>query len=137
MSKTLTERVATTENLTVVAAILLSLPLTYAASTVFGYSDGAALLLLTIAVGVPRAYNEQWPAGESTLRAVGWVLGAGVLTTGAFAACYFAGTGLVSLSEAPASAVSFVLTMGGLEGATPLLVAWRREQDTRRVDSSA
>ena len=137
MSKTLAERVTTTENLTVVAAILASLPLTYAASTVFGYSDGTALLLLTIAVGVPTVYNEQWPAEESTPRAVGWVLGAGVLATIAFTACYLVGTDLLSLSEAPASAVSFVLTMGGLVGATRLLVTWRRGRNARRVDSSA
>lgn len=101
--------------LTILAAILVALPTAYAFHAAFGGAalGGDFLLLLTLAVGVPTAYDSYWPAYDRTRTAVGWVLAACVVATTEFVALYLVGTAL-GLAPIHASAGAFLVTdLGG------------------------
>lgn len=111
------ERATTQRNVTIVVAILVAVPTAYAFRSAVPGGDSAAdfLLLLTLAVAVPTAYDERWPRYDQTSTAVAWILGACLVATVAFAGLYLLGTAVVGLSPLFASVAAFLVTdLGGL-----------------------
>ncbi|MFB6171225.1 MAG: hypothetical protein ABEJ23_01740 [Haloarculaceae archaeon] len=120
-STRLRDRVATQRNVTIVVAILVAVPTAYAVQSTVGSDAGGFLLLVTLAVGVPTAYDEYWPAYDRTWLAVAWVLAACAVAAVTFTALSLVGTA-VGLSPALAAGVAFLVT--GLGGSA--LLARRR-----------
>jgi hypothetical protein len=87
-------------NLTILVAILVSVPIAYGFRAVVGGADfgGSFLLLMTLAVGVPTAYDEFWPKYDRTWDAIIWVVAACIVATTEFTGLYLMGTGLGNLS---------------------------------------
>jgi|SRR6056297_3595915 len=111
----LRERATTQRNVTIYVAILAAVPLAYAFDTAVGGAQGDFLLLMTLAVGVPSAYEGYWPAYDATWKAVAWVLAACAVVTVEFTGLYLAGTDLLSLSPFVAGIVAFlVVDLGNL-----------------------
>ncbi|MFB6159675.1 MAG: hypothetical protein ABEJ61_00685 [Haloferacaceae archaeon] len=105
------ERATTQRNLTIAAAVLLALPGAYAfRATVGGGDAGSFLLLVTLAVGVPTAYEEYWPRYDRSRTAVAWVLGACAVATAEFTGLYLLGTDALGLAPTTASVGAFLLT---------------------------
>lgn len=100
--------------LTIFAGVAAALPTAYAFRSAFGSGAGSFLLLVTLGVAVPTAYDEYWPAYERARAAVAWILAACVVATAAFVACYLVATGAARLGATLGAAVAFVLTnLGG------------------------
>jgi len=115
------ERIRAQRNVVVYAALLVALPITYGFSAVFG-PDGSFLLLLTVGVVVPTAYNERWPPYDRTWKAVGWIAVASTVAAVAFAAVFTLAVRLFSASALVASGGAFVVTAAG---GFALLTAWQ------------
>ncbi|WP_318568670.1 hypothetical protein [Salinigranum marinum] len=116
------ERIWAQRNVTIYTALLVALPITYAFSTVFG-PDGSFLLLLTVGVVVPTAYNECWPPYDRTWKAVGWTTVASMVAAVAFATAFTLAVRLFAASALVASGGAFVVTaVGGFAS----LARWRR-----------
>jgi hypothetical protein len=110
----LRDRLWTQRNLTISVAIVVGLLVTYGFSVVFD-PDGSFLLLLTVGVVVPTLYDEYWSPYDQAWKAVGWVVGASAVASGAFASLYWVGSELVGLSPLAASVGAFLLTtIGGV-----------------------
>ncbi|WP_327054031.1 hypothetical protein [Halomicrococcus gelatinilyticus] len=105
----LRERATTQRNVTIYLAILVAVPLASAFNTAVGGAQGGFLLLMTLAVGVPSAYDGYWPAYDATWKAVAWILAACAVVTVEFIGLYLAGTDLLSLSPFVASIVAFLV----------------------------
>lgn len=108
--------VTSQRNLTIFVAILVAVPTAYAfqSRVTGGGSPGDFLLLLTLAVGVPTAYDEYWPRYDQTWKAILWVLTACLVATVEFVALYLGGTGYVNLSPFSAAVGAFLVTdLGG------------------------
>ncbi len=104
-------------NLTIFTAILVALPAAYAfQATVGGRAMGGDfLLLVTLAVGVPTAYDNYWPAYDQTWTAVLWVLAACAVATGVYVGVFLLGTDVVGLAPFPSAIGAFLVTdLGGL-----------------------
>jgi len=104
---------ATTQrNLTIFVAILVAVPTAYGFQSIVsgGGSSGEFLLLMTLAVGVPTAYDEFWPRYNQTWKAIAWVLAACFVVAVEFVSLYFIGTEYVSLSPFYASTGAFLIT---------------------------
>ncbi|AZH26202.1 hypothetical protein [Haloplanus aerogenes] len=99
---------------TILVAILVALPTAYAFHATFGgdTTGGGFLLLMTLAVGVPTAYDTHWPAYDRTWQAVGWVFAACVVATVEFVGLYLVGTAL-GLAPIPAAIGAFLVTYLG------------------------
>jgi hypothetical protein len=99
-------------NLTIFVSIFVAVPLSYAfQSIVFeSASAGSFLLLVTLAVGVPTAYDEYWPQYDQTWKAIGWILIACVVVTIEFIGLYIVGTEYLDLTPLYASAGAFLVT---------------------------
>jgi hypothetical protein len=109
------ERIATQRNGTIVAAILVAVPTSYAFGATIGGDVGNFLLLVTLAVGVPTAYDEYWPRYDRTWKAVAWVLVACGVTAVEFSGLYVAGRAVFALSPTPAAVGAFlVVGLGNL-----------------------
>jgi len=106
------DRATTQRNLTIFVAILVAVPTAYAFQTIVagGASVGDFLLLVTLAVGVPTAYDERWPRYNRTWKAVAWVVVACAVVAVEFAALYLVGTEYVGLDPAYASIGAFLVT---------------------------
>ncbi|WP_380676576.1 hypothetical protein [Salinigranum sp. GCM10025319] len=110
----LRDRLWTHRNLTIATAIVVGLLVTSGFSVAFD-PDGSFLLLLTVGVVVPTLYDEYWPQYDQGWKAVGWIVGASVVASGAFVSLYWVGTELAGLSPLLASVGAFVLTtVGGI-----------------------
>lgn len=122
-------RMATQRNLTILVAILVAVPAAYGFRTAFG-GDGIGasfLLLMTLAVGVPTAYDDYWPQYDRAWLAVAWVLVACVVATAEFVGLYLLGTEVLGLSPLVASVGAFLVTdLGNL--------AWLAARKRRRND---
>ncbi|WP_424019659.1 hypothetical protein ACOZ4N_09355 [Halorientalis pallida] len=118
------DRATAQRNVAIYAAILVAVPAAYGFHTVFDAGGGDFLLLMTLAVGVPTAYNDYWPAFDRTWKAVAWVLVACTVATAAFAGLFLAGTERLALSAFPASVGAFLVTVGGVH-AVPLALFGR------------
>ena len=116
-------RIATKRNLTIAAALLVGVPTASAFQVQFESQAGNFPLLMTLAVGVPTAYDGHWPQYEQTWKALAWILAACTVATVEFTGLYVTGTDVVGLSEFPAAAGAFLLTyLGG----TAVLARWHR-----------
>lgn len=99
-------------NLTVFVAILVAIPTAYAFHSLVGVGrlSGDFLLLLTLAVGVPTAYDDYWPRYDRTWKAVAWVLAACAVATAEFTGLYLLGREAIGLSPLFASIGAFLVT---------------------------
>jgi hypothetical protein len=99
-------------NLTIFVSIFAALPLSYAFQSIVSgsASAGSFLLLVTLAVGVPTAYDEYWPQYDQTWKAIGWILLACVVVTIEFVGLYIVGTEYINLTPLYASAGAFLVT---------------------------
>ena len=114
--RSLWNRATAQRNVAIYAAILVAVPAAYAFHTAFDASGGDFLLLLTLAVGVPTAYNDNWPAHDRTWKTVAWVVVACTVAIATFAALFLAGTDLLALAPFPASVGAFLVTSGAVHG---------------------
>lgn len=105
-------RAITRRNLTIFVAIVVALPTAYAFRSTVGHGQrsGGFLLLLTLAVGVPTAYDEYWPDYDRTWKAVAWVLVACTVATAEFVGIYLAETALVGLPPVHAAVGAVLVT---------------------------
>jgi hypothetical protein len=116
------DRIQAQRNVVVYTALLVALPITYGFNTAFG-PDGSFLLLLTVGVVVPTAYNECWPPYDRTWKAVGWITVASVVAAVAFATAFALTVRLSSASALVASGGAFLVTaVGGFVS----LARWKR-----------
>ncbi|WP_251330621.1 hypothetical protein [Haloplanus pelagicus] len=99
-------------NLTIFVSIFAAFPLSYAFESIVSgsASAGSFLLLVTLAVGVPTAYDEYWPQYDQTWKAIGWILTACVVVTIEFIGLYIVGTEYLDLTPLYASAGAFLVT---------------------------
>jgi len=113
----LSERVTTQRNLTIFTAVLVAIPAAYGFQWAFSGTDlgGSFLLLTTLAVGVPTAYEEHWPKYDRAQAAITWVLAACVVAAIEFTGLYLLGTDILELSPLFASVGAFlVVDLGNL-----------------------
>ena len=99
-------------NLTIFVSIFAAFPLSYAFQSIVSEnaSAGSFLLLVTLAVGVPTAYDEYWPQYDQTWKAIGWILIACVVVTIEFIGLYIVGTEYINLTPLYASSGAFLVT---------------------------
>lgn len=111
---------------TILTAILVAVPTTYAfQSAVDGDAfAGSFFLLMTLAVGVPSAYDDYWPHYDQTSKAVVWVLAACAVAAVEFTALYLAGTALIDISWVAPVGAFLVTHLGNLA----VLAAWQRRR---------
>jgi len=102
-------------NLTIFVSILAAFRLSYGfqSITAESASAGSFFLLVTLAVGVPTAYDEYWPRYEQTWKAIGWILLACLVVTIEFVGLYVVGTEYVNLTPLSASTGAFLVTNFG------------------------
>ena len=110
------DRATAQRNVVIYAAVLVAVPAAYGFHVVFSGQEAGFLLLVTLGVGVPTAYNSYWPTYDRLWKTVVWVVGAAALSAAAFAGLFVAGTDLFALSAFPASASAFVVTAVGVHG---------------------
>ena len=112
MASAVYRRATTQRNLTIFASILVAVPTAFVFQAHVAGGEFAAnfLLLMTLAVGVPSAYDEYWPQYEQTWNAIAWVLVAAVVATVEFTGLYLLGTEFVSLSPMVAAVGAFLVT---------------------------
>lgn len=65
---------------------------------------------MTLAVGVPTAYDEYWPHYKQTWKAITWGLVACLVVIIEFVGLYLIGTDYISLSPSYASIGAFLIT---------------------------
>jgi len=111
MASAVYRRATTQRNLTIFTSILVAVLTAFVFQTQVAGGEFAAnfLLLMTLAVGVPSAYDEYWPQYEQTWNAIVWVLVAAVVATVEFAGLYLLGTEFVSLSPTVAAVGAFLV----------------------------
>lgn len=102
-------------NLTIFVSILAAFPLSYAFQSIVSESasTGSFLLLVTLAVGVPTAYDEYWLHYEHTWQAIGWILLACLVVAIEFVGFYVVGTVYVDLPPIYASTGAFLVAAVG------------------------
>ena len=107
-----TDWVTSQRNLTIFVSILVAFPATYTFQSLVSESAsaGSFLLLITLAVGVPTAYDEYWPHYKQTWKAVLWILAACLIVTIEFSGLYIVGTEYVNLAPLYASTGAFLVT---------------------------
>jgi hypothetical protein len=112
MSSNVPDWMTTQRNLTILVAILVAVPIAYGFRVMVSGADfgGSFLLLMTLAVGVPSAYDEYWPKYDRIWDAIVWVVAACVVATTEFIGLYLVGTELGNLSPFPASIGAFLIT---------------------------
>jgi len=99
-------------NLTIFVSILVAFPLSYGfqSITAGSASAGGFLLLVTLAVGIPTAYDEYWPRYDQTWKAIGWILLACLVVTIEFVGLYIVWTEYANLIPLYASTGAFLVT---------------------------
>jgi hypothetical protein len=122
-SERLYDWVTARRTVTIFAAILVAFPLVAASRTIVTDSAGRFLLLVTLAVGVPRVYEDRSFRHERTRTAVAWVVVACALATVEFTGLYLVGVDVVGLGPDLASVGAFLITT---LGAVVVLAAIRR-----------
>jgi hypothetical protein len=112
--------------LTIVTAIVVALPTTYAFQSVIGGDPfaGSFLLLMTLAVGVPSAYDEYWPQYDQTWKAIAWILVACVVAAVEFTGLYLVGTAAVDVAWVAPVGAFFITYLGDLL----VLAFWQRRR---------
>ena len=102
-------RATTQRNVSISTAIVVAVPLAYAFTLTFGY-QGSLLLLLTLGLGVPTAYDDYWPAYDETRKTVVWVIVACGIAAVEFTGFYVIATAPLGLSSFVGSIGAFLLT---------------------------
>ncbi|MCY4731188.1 hypothetical protein KY092_11545 [Natronomonas gomsonensis] len=110
----LRERVFTQRNVTIAVAVLLALPAAYLFHDRFGADAGDFLLLFTVGVGVPTAYDGFWEPYDRTWKAVAWVVVASLLAVVVFVGSYLIAVEGLSLSPFLGSVAAFVVAYPGI-----------------------
>jgi len=126
-SSNMPDWLTTQRNLTIIVAILVAVPIAYGFRVMGSSADyeGSFLLLMTLAVGVPTAYDEYWPKYDKIWNAVAWVFAACIVATMEFISLYLVGTEFGDLSPFLASIGAFLITdLGNL--------AWLSVRSRRR-----
>lgn len=106
------EWVTSQRNQTISVAIVIAVPTAYAFQTTVG-SDGLSgdfLLLMTLAVFVPTAYDEYWPKYDRTSTAIAWIIAACAVATAEFTTLYLIGIEVLSVSPLLAGIGAFLIT---------------------------
>lgn len=116
----------TQRQLTIVTAIVVALPTTYAFQSMIDGDPfaGSFFLLMALAVGVPSAYDEYWPQYDQTWKAVAWILVACVVTTVEFTGLYLVGTAAVDVAWVAPVGAFFITYLGNLL----VLAFWQRRR---------
>jgi hypothetical protein len=104
---------------TTVTAIAVALPSAYAFHGEFPGDESAVLLLIAVAVGVPRAfdYGPEFERYRDCVFATLWTCSAVVV---AYVACFVAGVDLLSVSPLLAGGLAF---LAGVVGSVGILAA--------------
>jgi len=126
-SSNMPDWLTTQRNLTIIVAILVAVPIAYGFRVMGSSADyeGSFLLLMTLAVGVPTAYDEYWPKYDKIWNAVAWVFAACIVATMEFISLYLVGTEFGDLSPFLGSIGAFLITdLGNL--------AWLSVRSRRR-----
>jgi len=126
-SSNMPDWLTTQRNLTILVAILVAVPIAYGFRVMGSSADyeGSFLLLMTLAVGVPTAYDEYWPKYDKIWNAVAWVFAACIVATMEFISLYLVGTEFGDLSPFLGSIGAFLITdLGNL--------AWLSVRSRRR-----
>mgnify|MGYP000660487357 CR=1 FL=1 len=99
-------------NLTIFTAILVAVPTAFAFRARFGDGAfaGSFLLLITLAVSVPTAYDRYWPRYTRLWKAVAWVLVACAVVAVEFTVLYVLGTEMLELVPLHAAISAFLVT---------------------------
>ncbi|WP_276270552.1 hypothetical protein [Haloarcula litorea] len=108
----LAARVLTQRNAVIATAIAVAIPAAYAFYTLFGDGSGDFLLLMTLAVGVPTAYDGYWPQYDRAWKAVAWTLAACAVAGIEFAGLYVLGHVELRRSPFVAAVGAFLATWG-------------------------
>jgi len=112
MTSTVYRWATTQRNLTILTSILVAVPTAFVFQIQVAEGELAAnfFLLMTLAVGVPSAYNDYWPQYDRSQKAIAWVLVAAVVATIEFTGLYLLGTEFMSLSPTVAAIGAFLVT---------------------------
>jgi hypothetical protein len=112
MSSNVPDWMKTQRNLTILVTILVAVPIAYGFRVMVSGADfgGSFLLLMTLAVGVPSAYDEYWPKYDRIWDAVIWMVLACIVATTEFIGLYLVGTEIGNLSSFLASIGAFLIT---------------------------
>jgi hypothetical protein len=79
---------SSTNTLVVLVAIVLAVPIA-GYTTMRGFQFAGVFLLLTsIGISVPRVYEQYWSVEYRVAGAIGWTIGAGLVTTALFIGSY-------------------------------------------------
>lgn len=70
MSSVVRERIFTQQNAVILTAICFAIPIAYGFHIELGGSAGDFLLLMTLATGIPMAYDGYWPKYSKTWKAI-------------------------------------------------------------------
>jgi hypothetical protein len=103
------DRATSQRNVSIYTAIAVAAPTAYAFNIAFTY-EGSFLLLMTLAVGVPTAYDDYGPAYDRTLGTVGWVLVACGVAAAEFVGFFVIATESLALSPFIGGIVAFLGT---------------------------
>jgi hypothetical protein len=105
-------RVTTQRNLTIFASILVAVPTAYAFQTQVARDEFAAnfLLLMTLPVGIPSAYDEYWPQYDRTWEAIVWVFVAAAVVTVEFTGLSLLGSSVLDVAPLHAAIGALLVT---------------------------
>ncbi|WP_136715214.1 hypothetical protein [Halorientalis salina] len=103
------DRATSQRNVSIYTAIAVAAPTAYAFNVAFTY-EGSFLLLMTLAVGVPTAYDDYGPAYDRTPKTVGWVLVACGIAAVEFVGFFVVATESLELSAFLGGIVAFLGT---------------------------
>ncbi len=98
----------TQRNITIIVAIVFAIPVSFLFQAIVSGTAGSVLLLLTVGVSVPKAYDEYWPAYKQTWKAVLWVGSAAALTTVEFSGLFLLGSEVATMSPSLSAGVAFL-----------------------------
>jgi len=104
------DRASSQRNVSLYAAIAVSLPVAYGFAETFA-PEGSLFVLLLLGVGVPMVYDEYWKPYDRSWQTVGWVLLASGVATVEFTGLFVAATDTLALSPQVGSSGAFLLTV--------------------------
>jgi hypothetical protein len=109
MANSLEGQMLTQRNITIIVAIVIAIPVSFLFQSAFPGTAGSFLLLLTVGVSVPKAYDEYWPAYEKTWKAVFWIGSATAVTTIQFSGLFLLGSEVATMSASLSAGMAFLL----------------------------
>jgi hypothetical protein len=109
MANSFEGQLLTQRNITIIVAIVIAIPVSFLFQSAFPGTAGSFLLLLTVGVSVPKAYDEYWPAYRQTWKAVVWIGGATAMTTVEFSGLFLLGSEVATMSASLSAGVAFLV----------------------------